>query len=208
MTHVYIGIDNGSTGSVGIINNEGSADFFKTPTKEVPNYTKEVQMISRIDLLVLKKLIMEHTPLNGEFLFRALIERPFMSPVMSIDYTEFVDLEEAKNAGVQGLFTYVDVKKKVPTVNMMLFKASLNAHRSFEATVILMESMKIGYEVVDSKAWQKEMLGNGIKGSKNLKDASMLKGIQMFPHLETAIKKHKDADGIMIAAFAQKYYSQ
>ena len=192
MRTVYIGIDNGATGSIGIVSANYS-NFFPTPVKSVPNYTKEVQMISRIDLPAIKAKLLEiqlevaPDRLLADVTFRALIERPFMSPVETV----------TTNTG-----------KKVPTVNMMFFKASLNAHRSFEATIILMESMKIGYEVVDSKAWQKSMLGTGISGSKALKEASKIKGIQLYPQHEVTILKHKDADGLLIAAFAQKFYNQ
>jgi len=188
MVNLYIGIDNGATGSVGIISSPSQhVAFFPVPIKTVPNYTKEVQMIGRIHLTELKKEILGRIPVGDEYNIRCLIERPFMAPVETI-----ID----------------EHGKKVPSVNMIFLKSSLNAHRSFEAVIILMESMKIGYEVVDSKAWQKQMLGNRIKGSKALKEASKLKGIQMFPQFEDVINKHKDADGLLIASFAQIYYNQ
>jgi hypothetical protein len=190
MKNIFVGIDNGATGSIGLIDSDGNKQFFPTPVKQVPNYTKEVHMIGRINVGELKiKLINFGITKDAieQINVRALIERPFMAPVDTI-----ID----------------QTGKKVPTVNMNFLKASLNAHRAFEATLILMESMKIGYEIVDSKAWQKEMLGSGIKGSKNLKEASKLKGIQMFPEFELIINKHKDADGLLIAAFAQRYYNQ
>ena len=210
MINLYLGVDNGATGSVGILLGS-TGDFFPTPVKQVPNYTKEVQMIGRIDLPVFKKKIMEYYPTNSEYTIRCLIERPFMAPVTTIDYTEFIKEEKKDDNSLfvdNKWMDRIDLKKKVPTVNMVFLKSSLNAQRAFEATIILMESMKIGYEVIDSKAWQKEMLGNGISGSKNLKEASKLKGIQMFPYLEEVIKKHHDADGLMIATYCQRYYQQ
>jgi hypothetical protein len=198
---IYIGIDNGSTGSIGIVSEDTSL-FFPTPVIQVPNYTKEVKIIGRINIGEIKKIFLEILP-KGENV-RCLVERPFMSPITSISYEDFL-ISKTNNPD---LSKYLLTKKKIATVNMMFLKASLNAHRSFEATILILESMKIGYEVVDSKQWQKEILGNGIKGSKALKEASKLKGIQLFPHLEKAILKQKDADGLLIAEFARRYYNQ
>lgn len=78
-------------------------------------------------------------------------------------------------------------------VNQMLLAA-----RAYEATLIALEEHQIGYETIDSKAWQKALLP-GVKGSKNLKKASMFKGIELYPQFEEAIRKHKDADGLLIA---------
>jgi hypothetical protein len=201
-----MGWDNGSSGSIGIIGATEKAIYFPTPTKEVPNYTKEGNIVSRINCGEIKRLLTSYGITSENT--RALIERPFMAPVISIDCNTFVDFEEAKRQGLQGMFTYIDVKKKVPTVSMMFLKSSLNAHRSFEATLITLESLRIGYEVVDSKAWQHELLGLSVKGSAALKAASKAKGIQMFPYLEKEINKQKDADGLLLAHYCQLYYNQ
>lgn len=192
MNKYYIGWDNGATGTVGIVSNYSPSFFFVTPIITVQNYTKQAQNVSRVNVFEMKKLLKERIPFDSEepIEVKCLIERPFMAPV------------ETLTASVAGQM------KKVPSVNMMFLKASLNAHRAFEASLILLESMKIGYEVVDSKAWQKEMLGSGIKGSAKLKEASKLKGIQMFPEHEILIRKHKDADGLMLAEFCRRYYNQ
>ena len=76
--------------------------------------------------------------------------------------------------------------------------AVLPAHRFYEATIIVFEDLELGYEVVDSQTWQKPVLGN-VTGSANLKKASMLRGIQYYPALADVIRKHKDADGLLIA---------
>jgi hypothetical protein len=80
--------------------------------------------------------------------------------------------------------------------------AVLPAHRFFEATIIVMEDMfagaGLGYEVVDSGPWQKGVLGN-VKGSAELKKASLLRGIQLYPQFKDIITKHGDADGLLMA---------
>ena len=201
MKNIYIGWDNGSTGSIGIVSNEDKPIFLETPIRMVPNYTKEIQMIGRLDLVTIKKFLLPF--MNTDYQVRCLIERPFMSPVTAISYEEFM-----KEVPAAELLKCIDTKKKIPTVNMMLFKASLSAHRTYEASIILLESLKISFETVDSKAWQKHFLGNNIKGSKALKDASKARGFQVFPDCEAIIKKHGDADGLFIAEFARYYYNQ
>jgi hypothetical protein len=76
--------------------------------------------------------------------------------------------------------------------------AMLPAQRAFEAVLITLEQLGIPYEVIDSKVWQKPLLG-GVKGSENLKLASRLKGIELYPDLKDVILDHGDADGLLIA---------
>jgi hypothetical protein len=85
-----------------------------------------------------------------------------------------------------------------------MLKAMLSAHRFFEATIITLEDLGLGYEVIDSGVWQKPVLGD-VKGSKELKLASKLRGVQMYPQFKDAITKQGDADGLLIAHhFARK----
>ena len=78
MSKAYIGIDNGVTGSIGIIT-EGKISFFKTPTKRELSYTKKQQHITRINVVELEHQIVQHiigiSPL-------VLIERPLVNPGM------------------------------------------------------------------------------------------------------------------------------
>jgi len=60
MAKVYIGIDNGTTGSVGIISNMDDNKrvlYFHTPKKKELNYTKTKRFIHRVDGTKLKNLI-------------------------------------------------------------------------------------------------------------------------------------------------------
>ena len=78
--------------------------------------------------------------------------------------------------------------------------AVLPAQRAFEAVLIALETAGVPYEVIDSKVWQKPMLG-AVKGSENLKRASMELGIKLYPQLAYQITKHGDADGLLIAHY-------
>lgn len=158
---VTVGIDNGSTGSVGIIGPNG-AIFEKVPTQPYLHYGKKGSIGQRLDRAALINLILGQIDKPTEIAnVRAYIERPF-----------------------SGRF----INSVVP------------AHRFFEATIIVMEDLKIGYEVVDSREWQPPILGN-VKTSAKLKLASELRGVQLYPQLRDAIKSHGEADGLLIAHF-------
>jgi len=116
--------------------------------------------------------------------------------IKRIDVPKFMDILAHNKE--KDIFAYVER----PFTGQFL-NAVLPAQRSFEAVLIALELLRIGYEVVDSKTWQVPVLGQ-IKGSSELKKASMLRGCQMYPKLTSAIKAHGDADGLLIAHhFAQ-----
>lgn len=91
-----------------------------------------------------------------------------------------------------------------PMINAMRFQASISAARSIEATLIVLERLKLGYEYIDSGAWQKALLPAGLKGAPVLKKASKEIGIRMFPAHEETIRKHGDADALLIAEWARR----
>ena len=94
----------------------------------------------------------------------------------------------------------VKVGVERPMVNSTRFNASLSAIRALEATLIALEETQWAYEYIDSKEWQKHLLPSGIKGSDELKKASLTVGKRLFPELD--IKK--DADGLLIAEFLRR----
>lgn len=84
-----------------------------------------------------------------------------------------------------------------PMVNSRRFNATLSAIRCLEATIIALEMTGFNFSYIDSKEWQRVLLPQDIKGSDELKKASLEVGKKLYPHL--AIKK--DADGILIAEY-------
>lgn len=71
----YIGIDNGVSGSIGIIPHNGvNPEFHKTPVATHLNYTKETKNITRIDVNELTTII---AGLSHPF---AILERPMVNP--------------------------------------------------------------------------------------------------------------------------------
>lgn len=156
----YIGIDNGTSGTIGVIT-EHHNYFWKTPTKKEQDYTKKKQNITRIDVVALDELL---NRFENPF---AVLERPFTGK-------------------------YV--------------KTMLNGMRALEATLTFLESNGIGHVFIDSKAWQRDLLPQGIKGSTDLKKASRDIGVRMFPQHKELIMKHGDADGILIAEYARRNF--
>jgi len=76
---LYVGIDNGVSGTVGIIG-EGYSEFFKTPTIFGQDYVKRSQNVTRNDHGVLK-FFLERCALRAKRMF-VLIERPMINPRM------------------------------------------------------------------------------------------------------------------------------
>jgi hypothetical protein len=160
----YIGIDNGASGSIGIVDENGRLILFiKVPTKEEPSYLKsKLRMIRRVDFFtweeIMEKVMDEH---EGEY--KAFIERPLVNPSM--------------------------------------FHATMSGIRALEATLIALEDLRIPYEYIDSKQWQKVLLPSGSIGHDQLKLVSREVGKRLFPQTEGV---HEDADGILIAEWARR----
>ena len=158
---IYIGIDNGVTGSIGII--KGSRHYlFKTPCFMEQNYTKAKGNISRIDHIALHDILEPYCLQHP----KVYLERPMVNPKR--------------------------------------FKATVSALRALESTLIVVETLEIPHEYIDSKQWQKELLPKGVKGAPELKKASLDIGCRLFPKLKKEIVKQGDADGLLIAEYLRR----
>jgi len=79
ITRAFIGIDNGVTGSVGILVEGLEPVGFKTPTKKVLNYTKQAKNVSRLEVNKFEELLQTHLPENKAGVLCS-IERPMVNP--------------------------------------------------------------------------------------------------------------------------------
>ena len=158
MYNIFIGIDNGVSGSVGVICGEIKL-YVKIPVKKVLNYTKSKQFLHRIDCISLNLFLFDFST-SQTF---CMIERPMINPIR--------------------------------------FKASVSAIRAMEATMIVLELLKIPYEFIDSKQWQKALLPAGLE-KEELKVASLDVGKRLFPQVN--FDGFADADGLMIAEFCKR----
>jgi len=152
----YIGIDNGTTGSITILDKNCKIVYHDAiPTIKTINYTKSLKHITRIDFLKLIDIL-----------------SPYKDNCRII--TEY------------------------PAINPKFINTSILAARSFEALIIAFEVLKIGYEVISSKVWQKELLGNVPK--KDLKFVADQRAKQLF---QIDVKKGF-GDSILMAYYLYK----
>ena len=114
-----------------------------------------------------------------------------------IDYPALVKLFENIVETFPGEAVLVGLER--PMVNSRRFNASLSAIRALEATLIAVEQLGFSKRYIDSKEWQSVLLP-GVKGTDELKKASLALGKELFPTLN--IKK--DADGLLIAEYLKR----
>lgn len=160
MSKVYVGIDNGTTGTIGIVGDNIQPQIHHTPVKKEQDYTKARKNISRLECGAFREILdqFNHNDIC------VVMERPMINPTR--------------------------------------WTASMTAIRCWEATLIMLESMGISHQFIDSKEWQREMLPKGIKGSDVQKKASLDIAHRLFPQL--ADFKHSDFDGLLIAEYARR----
>lgn len=81
---LYIGIDNGVSGTIGVVgetrSESKSSIYFKMPIKRVLDYTKKEKWVNRIDFVSLL-LFLKNTNIKKHDC-RAFIERPMVNPMM------------------------------------------------------------------------------------------------------------------------------
>ena len=167
MAKLYIGIDNGTSGTIGILGEHNNL-FIETPIIKEQSYTKKKEMISRVDINRLYEVL-----------------------------TKAMKYEECEPSDCM-------VVMERPLINPQMFKTSMNASRTLEAELCVVEMLSMPHIYIDSRQWQRELLPQGIKGSTELKKASKDIGSRLFPLHSNLITKHKDADGILIAYWARK----
>ena len=114
-------------------------------------------------------------------------------------YINRLDVEELYL--LLGGFEDVFVLLERPMVNPKMFKSSTSALRCFEASLVVLETLRYPYEVIDSKVWQGFMLPNGVKGDAS-KFASLEVGNRLFPQFTS--HKHPDRDGLLMAEFGRR----
>lgn len=167
MAHkLYIGIDNGVTGTIAWVGDGVESTIIETPVIKEQSYTKAKNIITRIDHVKLRKILVDVLGTVAPSDAIAVIERPM--------------------------------------INAVRFKASISAARSLEATLCVVENLGIPHMYADSKDWQRKMLPAGTVGTPELKMASRDIGIRLFPSQEKLIRKHKDADAMLIAEWARR----
>lgn len=157
---MYIGIDNGVTGTIGFVTQRGVGHWMLTPTLQTFSFTKKIKRLRRID---------------GIAMSDALKEASLIEPI------DFVIMEQ-------------------PFINQKFFHVSLSAIRAFEATLIVIELLKVPYRVIPAKEWQKALFPKGYE-DKDTKNLALAYCKRCLPTVE--FKKADLADGLCIALYAR-----
>lgn len=79
MNKIYVGVDNGVTGSVCILSSKGFCFHFQTPVKKELSYTKKKQFLNRIDFWKMSEAILEYVSRKNVNAI-CVIERPMVNP--------------------------------------------------------------------------------------------------------------------------------
>lgn len=80
---IYVGIDNGVTGSIGAVSKDGSQTwFYETPVHLEQDFTKKKQNLNRLEVQGFKKIIEEVSSFGWAVQpqTRIFIERPMINP--------------------------------------------------------------------------------------------------------------------------------
>ena len=107
----YIGIDNGVTGSIGIINNE-KIQYYPIPTITQQSYTKKKQNITRLDVKEFKNIV--HTFGFYDHNILITIERPMINPGRFVQSLSAIRCLEAVLIVIEKYeysYQYIDSKK-------------------------------------------------------------------------------------------------
>ena len=108
---IFIGIDNGVSGSIGIIDTISEEVFYyKTPVVKSLNYTKSKQWMNRIDVAELWNILKKYKGSNASI----AIERPMVNPMRFKASTSALRALEATLIVIERLqfsYRYLDSKE-------------------------------------------------------------------------------------------------
>ncbi len=182
----YIGIDNGITGSIGIIHSDNylQEEYIKTPTIIMQDYTKAKKNITRIKVKELSMIIKNIQSIRieeGKIL--AILERPLVNSMRFKATISAVRCLESQLSILESLgipYMFIDSKE-------------------WQKEVLPLPAIKKKEnETAKEKKERKQ------ERQRQLKSLSRDIGIRLFPHLKEQILKQKDADGILIAEWARR----
>lgn len=108
---IYVGIDNGVTGSIGVVSGE-FCDFILTPVRKEQNYTKAHDPITRLDVPAFRDYMASLSERPEDIL--VLIERPLVNPKMWKATISAVRCLEAEQCVLESLdipYMFVDSRQ-------------------------------------------------------------------------------------------------
>jgi hypothetical protein len=109
MARIFIGLDNGVTGTIGIVGEGIQPQIYHTPVKKELNYTKKKDNITRLDANGFANLLKQFEPSNAI----VVMERPMVNPTRFKATTSALRCFEAQLILIEHLgfaYFYVDSK--------------------------------------------------------------------------------------------------
>lgn len=92
MSKIWVGLDNGVSGSVGIVGNDIESVFVKTPVKKEQDYTKKKKIVTRLDYSDFMELFRKYNKND----ICVLVERPLLNPSKFVASTSALRCHEAE----------------------------------------------------------------------------------------------------------------
>lgn len=175
----YIGIDNGVSGSVAVVDSNGQLlRYGQTPVVKRLNYTKAKEFLHRVDGVALSAILAPYAQ-NGS----VVIERPMINPMRWTATVSAIRCDEATLIVLESLgmrYHYVDSKEwqKIMLPNRPELKKPVK-----------------GATVEEKKTYKK---ANEAR-KKETKTLSLEVGKRLFPQ----VKFSKDADAALMAEWAR-----
>lgn len=155
---------------------------------------------------------------NNDIDFRLTPSKHVLNYQKEINYLDRLDHEEIqkwiKNQINNAKLLYNDEIRIIiilerPMVNPQRFDSSLNAVRSFEALLVILQQLNLKYITIDSKQWQHHFFGKDTS-FMNLKLESLKIGIDLlrqykpknYTKMIEMTRSHGDADALLITKYA------
>lgn len=111
---IYIGIDNGATGTIGILKGKEVLFFLETPVVKMQDYTKKKKAISRLAVNEFKLIIEQAKEYAQGDSILAVLERPLVNPQLFNATIVAVRVLEAQLGVLESLdipYTFIDSKE-------------------------------------------------------------------------------------------------
>ncbi len=177
MGKLYIGIDNGATGTIGFIDDKGWYDLVEMPVKYLQDYHRTATEICRVDHAGLAGLLLNKFAAcapTGGLQAKVLIERPF-------------SMQYAVKAMLNG-------RRALEAVLIVLEQMHL-PHE-------FIDSKEWQSGLLPKVAPQFDKKGRKMSNSAQLKRLSWSVGQRLFPTIDE--KLFKDFDGLLIAEYLRR----
>ena len=166
---IYIGIDNGVSGTIGIVSGT-FYDTFKTKTYSQQSYTMKKKKISRLDFVALDSFLQELCKISPVV---ALLENPATTNSFNV------------------------VSSSMRCFEATLIALEINGIEYTTCTAGSWQKIFIPEAIAKNKELKGDK--HRKERTENLKTASMVEGIKLCPTKKEFITKHGDADGLLIA---------